>query len=70
MELISLTKMSYNYIDQGNREVNNGRAAEAEMFKMGARPDPPGTRSWNLPADQSAASILGTQYLISSRPNW
>jgi len=37
MELIGLTKMSYNYIAQGNREVNNGRAAEAEMFKMGAR---------------------------------
>jgi hypothetical protein len=38
MELISLIKMSYNYIDQGNREVNNGRAAEAEMFKMGRGP--------------------------------
>ncbi|MGB6874036.1 MAG: hypothetical protein WBE46_07910 [Dehalococcoidia bacterium] len=35
--------------------MNNGRAAEAEMFKTGARSDPPGTRSWNLPADQSAA---------------
>jgi len=29
--------MSYNYIDQGNREANNGRAAQAEMFKMGVR---------------------------------
>jgi len=37
MELISLTRMSYNYIDQGNREANNGRAAQAEMFKMGVR---------------------------------
>ena len=43
MELISLTRMSYNYIDQGDREVNNGRAAEAEMFKMGVRSDPLGT---------------------------
>jgi len=51
-----MTKMTYNYIDQGNREVHNGRATEAEMFKMGARSDPPGTRSWNLPAAQSAAS--------------
>ena len=55
MEMISLTKMSYNYIDQGSREVNNDRAAEAEMFKTGARSDPTGTRSWNLPGDQSTA---------------
>jgi len=38
MELISLTRVPYNYIDQGNSEVNNGRAAEAEMFKMGGGP--------------------------------
>jgi hypothetical protein len=37
MELISLTRVPYNYIDQGNREVNNGKVAETEMFKMGAR---------------------------------
>jgi hypothetical protein len=43
MGLKSLTRVSYNYMDQGNREVNNGRVAEAEMFKMGVRPDPPGT---------------------------
>lgn len=37
MEMISLTRVQYNYIDQGNSEVHNGRAAEAEMFEMGAR---------------------------------
>jgi hypothetical protein len=37
MKLINLTRVPYNYIDRGSREVNNGRAAEAEMFKMGVR---------------------------------
>jgi hypothetical protein len=35
--MISLIKISYNCIDQRRREVNNGRAAQAEMFKVEVR---------------------------------
>jgi len=34
MELISLTKMSCNYIDRGNREVKNSKAIKDDTFKM------------------------------------
>jgi len=35
MELISLTKMSYNYIDQGNREVTMVELPKLRCLRWG-----------------------------------